>query len=46
MFPLDWQRNLIADGCFTVEGDRSTVVKLGDAESHCPDVLATLTSEE
>ncbi|CAJ1436666.1 unnamed protein product [Effrenium voratum] len=30
MFPLDWQRNLIADGCFTVEGDRSTVVKLGE----------------
>ena len=30
MFPLDWQRNLIADGRFTVESDRSTVVKLGE----------------
>lgn len=30
MFPLDWQRNLIADGRFTVESDRATVVKLGE----------------
>ena len=31
MFPLDWQRNLIADGRFTVESDRAVVVKLGEA---------------
>ena len=30
MFPMDWQHNLIAEGDFTVESDRSTVVKLGD----------------
>ncbi|OLP98573.1 hypothetical protein AK812_SmicGene18923 [Symbiodinium microadriaticum] len=30
MFPLDWQHNLISEGDFTVESDRSTVVKLGD----------------
>jgi hypothetical protein len=34
MFPLDWQRNLIADGRFTVESDRSTVVKLGEVALH------------
>lgn len=28
MFPLDW--HLIADGRFTVESDRATVVKLGE----------------
>lgn len=27
---LDWQRNLISDGLFTVESDRAVVVKLGD----------------
>ena len=26
---LDWQRNLISDGLFTVESDRAVVVKLG-----------------
>ncbi|CAK9071050.1 unnamed protein product [Durusdinium trenchii] len=31
MFPLVWQRNLIADGLFTVESDRAVVVKLGEA---------------
>ena len=28
--PLDWQKNLISDGLFTVERDRSIVVKLGE----------------
>ena len=28
--PSDWQRNLIADGLFTVESDRAQVVKLGE----------------
>ena len=27
---LDWQRNLISDGLFTVESDRAVVVKLGE----------------
>ena len=27
--PMDWQRNLISDGLFTVESDREVVVKLG-----------------
>ena len=30
IFPLDWQRNLISDGLFTVESDRAAVVKLGE----------------
>ncbi|CAJ1372282.1 unnamed protein product [Effrenium voratum] len=30
MLPLDWQRHLIADGSFTVESDRATVVRLGE----------------
>ncbi|CAJ1453513.1 unnamed protein product [Effrenium voratum] len=30
IFPLDWQRNLISDGLFTVESDRAGVVKLGE----------------
>ncbi|CAJ1380800.1 unnamed protein product [Effrenium voratum] len=30
MFPLDWQRNLISDGLFTVERDRAEVVRLGE----------------
>ena len=28
--PLDWQRSLIADGLFTVESDRTVVMKLGE----------------
>jgi len=43
MFPLDWQRNLIADGRFTVESDRSTVVKLGEVALHSK--LETLRQE-
>lgn len=30
IFPLDWQRNRISDGLFTVESDRADVVKLGE----------------
>ena len=30
ILPLDWQRNLISDGLFTVESDRAVVVKLGE----------------
>eukprot|EP00434_Breviolum_minutum_P003820 symbB.v1.2.003361.t1/scaffold186.1/size279346/8 len=30
MFPLDWQKNLISDGLFTVESDREDVVNLGE----------------
>eukprot|EP00439_Symbiodinium_sp_Y106_P052250 s2042_g7.t1 len=30
MFAMDWQQNLISEGDFTVESDRSAVVKLGD----------------
>ena len=30
MFPLNWQHNAIADGEFTVESDRATVIKLGE----------------
>ena len=30
IFPLDWQRNLISNGKFTVESDRAEVVKLGE----------------
>lgn len=29
MFPLDWQKNPISDGAFTVEADRREVTKLG-----------------
>ncbi|CAK9020384.1 unnamed protein product [Durusdinium trenchii] len=43
MFPLDWQRNLIADGRFTVESDRAVVVKLGEAA--LASKLETLRSE-
>lgn len=28
--PMDWQRNLISDGMFTVESDREVVAKLGE----------------
>ncbi|CAJ1389356.1 unnamed protein product [Effrenium voratum] len=34
IFPLDWQRNLISDGLFTVESDRAGVVKLGEMALH------------
>ena len=30
ILPMDWQRNLISDGLFTVESDRAVVVKLGE----------------
>ena len=30
MFPLDWQENSIVEGNFTVEADRSAVVRLGE----------------
>ncbi|CAE7706212.1 warA [Symbiodinium sp. CCMP2592] len=30
IMPLDWQRSLIADGLFTVESDRTVVMKLGE----------------
>lgn len=30
IFPLDWQKNTISNGLFTVESDRAVVVKLGE----------------
>jgi len=30
IMPMDWQRSLIADGLFTVESDRTVVMKLGE----------------
>mmetsp|Transcript_46082 Transcript_46082/g.109532 ORF Transcript_46082/g.109532 Transcript_46082/m.109532 type:complete len:588 (-) Transcript_46082:94-1857(-) len=30
IMPMDWQRSLISDGLFTVESDRTVVMKLGD----------------
>lgn len=46
MFPLDWQRNLIADGRFTVESDRATVVKLGEVALESAMVMIFLSWDQ